>query len=184
MLKQYEEDNKSNFEGTIIDIETIGQFNKQYSTNNDSRLYQYMKQVIFGYINSSNLNIICAEGEESIQELNLKSIELLNTLEKPFYAFNSNFEQGVWFHQLGIRISIDGELNIERYESKRKAVMSLSIPQYGDPYHDDGLKCMYAWLKKQYDNAIAHNRACLLKERDILLKRGFRKPDVLLLNEP
>jgi len=24
-----------------------------------------------------------------------------------------------------------------------------------------------------------HNRSCLLKERDILLKRGFRKPDDL-----
>lgn len=183
MLKQYKENNKSNFEGTIIDIETIGQFNKGYSNVNDSRRFQHIRQIIFGYINSSHIYIICAEHEESIQELNLKSIELLNALEKPFYAFNSNFEQGVWFHQLGIKISINGELNIERYESKRRAVMSLSIPQYGDPYHDDGLKCMYAWLEKQYDNAIAHNRACLLKERDILLKRGFRKPDTLLFNE-
>jgi hypothetical protein len=183
MLRHYEESIQSNFEGTIIDIETIGQFNKRYSNTNDSRLYQHIKQIIFGYINSSHIYIICAESRESIQELNLKSLECINKLERPFYAFNSNFEQGVWFHQLGIKISINGELNAERYESKKRAVMSLSIPQYGDPFHDDGLKCMYAWLEKQYDNAIAHNRACLLKERDILLKRGFRKPDVLLFNE-
>jgi hypothetical protein len=27
--------------------------------------------------------------------------------------------------------------------------------------------------------AIAHNRSCLLKEKDILLLRGYRKPDEL-----
>jgi hypothetical protein len=27
--------------------------------------------------------------------------------------------------------------------------------------------------------AIAHNRSCLLKERDILLKRGFRRSEEL-----
>jgi len=34
-------------------------------------------------------------------------------------------------------------------------------------------------LREEFDKAIAHNRACLLKERDILIKRGFRKPDEL-----
>jgi len=38
---------------------------------------------------------------------------------------------------------------------------------------------MQAWQDEEFDKAMAHNRACLLKEKDILLKRGFRKPDEL-----
>jgi hypothetical protein len=40
---------------------------------------------------------------------------------------------------------------------------------------------MYAWQNGEFDKAIAHNRACLMKERDILLRRGYRKPDGLAL---
>ena len=71
------------------------------------------------------------------------------------------------------------ELNQEKYESKSRAVSFLGIPQYNDPFNDNGLLCMNAWLKGQTEKAIAHNRSCLLKERDILLKRGTRKPDKL-----
>lgn len=38
---------------------------------------------------------------------------------------------------------------------------------------------MAAWDNGGYNEVIAHNRACLLKERDILLKRGYREPDIL-----
>jgi hypothetical protein len=38
---------------------------------------------------------------------------------------------------------------------------------------------MNAWHKGEFDAAIAHNRACLLKERDILIKRSCIKPDEL-----
>jgi len=41
---------------------------------------------------------------------------------------------------------------------------------------------MYAWQAGEFDKAVAHNRACLMKERDILLKRGYRKPDGLPLS--
>ena len=37
MMIQYEERTNSNFEGTIIDIETTGEFNKSYD---DSRQYR------------------------------------------------------------------------------------------------------------------------------------------------
>jgi hypothetical protein len=38
---------------------------------------------------------------------------------------------------------------------------------------------MNAWHNGEFDAAIAHNRACCLKERDILIKESFGKPDEL-----
>ena len=176
---EHKENIRSNFEGTIVDIETIGEFDERYRYTNDSREYQYMQQVIFGFINKQGLNIFCAKGTEIINELNQKTEELIDLLQRPFYAFNCNFERGVWFHQLGKRIDFDGELQRYRGESKGNARTELDIPNYGDPFNDVGKLCMQAWLRGEFDRSIAHNRACLLKERDILIKRGFRKPDEL-----
>ena len=78
-------------------------------------------------------------------------------------------------------VEFHGELNKEKFEAKRIAVQALKIPNYGDPFNDNGKYCMNAWLSGEIDKAIAHNRSCLLKEKDILLKRGFRKPDDLSL---
>ena len=167
---------ESNFEGTIIDIETIGGFCNQY---NDSRKYKQIQTVIFGFIDNKGLSIHCAKRIESLEKLNDTITQLLDDLKKPFYAFNCNFEMGVLFHSLKEIILFERELNTERYESKRSAVAKLNIPQYCDPFNDKGALCMQAWLNGQLSLAMAHNRSCLLKERDILLKRGFRPPDTL-----
>ena len=45
--------------------------------------------------------------------------------------------------------------------------------------YDKGFDCMNAWLRGNQKQAIQHNRSCLLKERDILLNRGYRLPDFL-----
>ena len=58
-------------------------------------------------------------------------------------------------------------------------VQKWGIPNYGDPFNNSGEECMLAWLRGDYENAIKHNRSRLPKERDILLKRGYRKPDKL-----
>ncbi len=181
MIIEHKEDIISNFEGTIIDIETIGEFNrnKLYTLYNDSRQYENMQQVILGFINSNNLSIFCAQGEEAINELKVQTEKTINTLKRPFYAFQTNFECGVWFHHIGIIINFDGELQKRKFESKAEARMSLNIPNYDDPFNDVGKLCIEAWGKREFDRAMKHNRACLLKERDILLKRGFRKPDEL-----
>ena len=105
-------------------------------------------------------------------------MEIINSLERPFYAFNTEFERGVFFHQLGKKIDFDGELQRGR-ESKAKARKRLGIPNYDDPFYDRGLWCMNAWHNREFDAAIAHNKACCLKERDILIKEGFREPDEL-----
>ena len=176
MIIEHQENISSNFEGTIVDIETIGEFDNRY---NDSREYKYIQQIIFGFINGNSLHIFYVRERKEIAELNEKAAEIINSLERPFYAFNTDFERGVLFYELGREIRFDGELNKERYESKADAVRNLAIPNYGDPFYDKGILCMQAWKDGKFDSAIAHNRACLLKERDILTKRGFRKPEEL-----
>lgn len=173
----------SDFKGTIIDIEAIGEFDKTYKNTNDSREYQRFKQVIFGFINRGGLSILCANGEGAICELGERTLAIIETLERPFYAFNTHFESGVLFHQLGEVITFDGELQEYKGEGKANARQRLSIENYDDPFYDVGYSCMQAWLNGQFDEAIAHNRACLLKERDILLKRGPYKPDEMKFAE-
>ena len=172
---EHHEDLLSSFKGTIIDIETIGDFCNFY----DSRRYKDLIQAIFGYVNERHLHIYCAKGEEGIKELKEKTKKIIDTLERPFYAFNCHFEMGVLYHQLGKAFYFAGELQHER-ESKRQVVRALSINNYDDPFNDNGLLCSQAWQKGEFAKAIAHNRACLLKERDILLGRGARKPDKLI----
>jgi len=179
MILEYKENIISEFEGTVIDIETIWEFEERFRFTNDSREYQYMQQVIFGFINKHSLNILCAKGMEAISDLKAETQKLIDSLERPFYAFQSAFERGLFFHQLNKRIDFDGELQRYRGESKGNARTELDIPNYGDPFNDVGKLCMTAWENGQFDSAMAHNRACLLKERDILIKRGFREPDEL-----
>ena len=166
---------KSNFEGTIIDIETIGNF----CGYGDSRRYKEIVPVIFGFINKNGLTVYCAKNSTSIS--NLKDIieRILSELKRPFYAFNSDFERGTLFHHLRKPVSFERELNKERFEGKRHVVQLLKIQNYNDPFNDNGRACMEAWLNGEINKSILHNRSCLLKERDILLRRGFRKPDEL-----
>jgi hypothetical protein len=176
MIKIYSEKIKSDFEGTIIDLETIGEFDERYV---DSRRYRYIIPVIFGFINKEGIRILCAKKEDSTPELKEEIIGALDSLARPLYAFNTDFERGVLFNHIGKRIKFEGELNWEKFESKRRVIQFLEIPNYEDPFHDNGLLCSQSWLEGKIENAIWHNRSCLLKEKDILLKRGFRKPDSL-----
>ena len=176
MIIEYKEDISSNFEGTIIDIETIGEFDNRY---NDSREYKYIQQVIFGFISGQGLHIFFVRERKEIAELNEKVAELISSLERPFYAFNTDFERGVLFYELGKEIDFDGELQKEKFESKVDAVRDLDISNYADPFYSRGFPCIKAWKDGEFDSVIAHNRACLLKERDILIKRGFRTLDKL-----
>ncbi len=175
MIIEHKEDVSSSFEGTIIDIETIGEFLNQYP---DSRRYKEIQLVIFGFINRYALHMFCAEGIEAINELRERTAMIIDSLERPLYAFNSEFERGVLFYELGKEIDFGGELQ-EGRESKANACSYLGIPNYNDPFYDKGYLCMKAWEAGEFDRAMAHNRACLLKERDILTKREFRKPDGL-----
>ena len=175
MIIEQKEDISSNFEGTIIDIETVGEFLNQYP---DSRRFRDIQLVIFGFINKDALHILCARGMKELNELRERTGKMIDSLARPFYAYNTEFERSVLFYELGREIDFDRELQ-EGRESKANACRYLGIPNYDDPFYDRGVLCMRAWQDGEFDRAIAHNRACLLKERDILLKRRFRKPDEL-----
>ena len=174
------------FNGTIIDIETIGNFDKSFT---DSKRYAKIIPVCFGTITSEKLEINCIESLEHLNELKRKIIySLYHSLEKPFTAFNSIFEQSVFFHtfsnltnDITIKHGFQRELNLNQYEAKEDVVKKLYIPDYDDPYNGDGRLVPKAWIHGDYKGVIAHNRACLLKERDILLKRGYRDPDKIKL---
>ena len=181
MIQELREEISSNFKGTIIDIETIGDFNGRYRNTGDWREYEGIQQVIFGLINGQFLQILYVTKKEEIDELTGRISAIIDKLEKPFYAFNTSFEVNVLTCQLGRAIAFECELQREKFESKANAVRELGIPTHGDPFNDKGLLCMYAWQNGEIEQAVAHNRACLLKERDILLKRGYRKPNGLAL---
>lgn len=166
------------FSGTVIDIETIGSFCDEYD---DSRRYWKHIPVIFGYINKDKLEIHCAESQREITLLKTIINQKVPMLSRPLYGFNCVFERGVLFHFCDVILNFDGELNRDRYEGKRVVVSSLGLPSYEDPFNDSGYHCMLAWLNGKVKQAIRHNRSCLLKERDILLKRSHRKPDDLTL---
>lgn len=175
-MKVWQEEMRSGFPGTIIDIETIGGFQNNYF---DSRRFANIVPVIFGFITKDELTVYCAKKNDSIPMLHSKISELLEGLPRPFHAFNTHFETGSLYHQLGLEVKFDGELQKREREWKGDVVKELGIPQYNDPFNDRGFLCMKAWERGDIDNSIAHNRACLLKERDILLKRGFIKPKPL-----
>jgi len=180
VIIEHNEDIISDFEGTVIDIETVGEFLNQYL---DSRRYKDMQLIIFGFINRHGLQIFCAEGKKSINELNEKTEKIIDGLERPFYAFNSEFERGVLFYELDKKIIFDGELQKEKYEKKSDARTEFDISNYDDPFYDNGYLCMKAWENGEFDKAITHNRACLLKERDLLLKRGSFIPIEVKFNK-
>ena len=101
MIQELREEIVSDFKGTIIDIETIGDFNGRYRNTGDWREYEGIQQVIFGYVNSQYLQILWVKQKEEIAELNDRVAKIIDTLEKPFYAFNTAFEKNVLTCQLG-----------------------------------------------------------------------------------
>jgi len=178
MVVVYSEVVKSDFEGTIIDIETIGDFCREHR---DSREYHKLLPLIFGYIDRNGLKIYYSKKIEPTRNFKDTVARTIPNLNTPLYAFQCCFERGVLYHSLGITISIDGELNKDKREWKGDAVASLGIENYDDPFSDIGRKCKEELEKGNTEPCIKHNRSCLLKERDILLKRGFRTPDGLEL---
>ncbi len=178
MIIEHKENINSNFNGTIIDTEFIGSFNRFYSVD-DTRRYIDTKLIIFGFINKECLHIHCAKGMEGIAELNLKTREIIDSLKRPLslLAFHCAVTAGVLFHVLGFKPFIYGELDTEKAEQKAEVVKKLNISNYDDPFFSDGFACSKAWTNLQFNEAISHNRACLLKERDILIKRNYRTPD-------
>ena len=174
MIIEHKENISSDFYGTIIDIEFIGSFNRFYSID-DARRYEDTKLIIFGFMNKEFLHIHCAKGIEGIVELNVKTGEIMDSLKTTSltFAFHCDVTSGVLFHALGFKPFFHGELGTGSTERKADVVKELNISNYDDPFFGDGFACSQAWMNSQFSEAIAHNRACLLTERDILIKRHY-----------
>lgn len=65
-----------------------------------------------------------------------------------------------------------GKINEKTRDANIRALSTLNIRE---------IDYFFLHAKKDFKNVVAHNRACLLKERDILLKRGYRTPDKIEL---
>jgi len=180
-MRKYEESIKPPIQGTIIDIESIGDFNNHYP-DDDSRQYSDIQPVIFGYLSEGILVIYCAENKDEKSCLIQQIKDEFQQLPSPYYAFNSRFERGVLFHSCDMIINFECELNMMSREKKKYTVQSLGIDNYDDPFYDNGYQCLISWENGDIESAIKHNRSCLLKEREILRKRGFREPDKMIFN--
>lgn len=182
MIKYFIEEAETLFEGTIIDIEAIGKFDYYILDITDSRRCRHVKPVMMGHISGGHLQIAYIE---DVRDLSLfldylKSKAFLD-MPRPYYGFNCDFERSVLYHSCNLKIIFDFELNIEKFEGKARARKALKIPNYNDPFNDLGHLFPKAWLERRIEECLKHNRACLLKERDILSRRGCREPEELKL---
>ena len=153
--------------GTIIDLETIGSFNREYPPW-DPRHYASISPTIFGYLTGETLVQHCAEKTEEIQEIIEIMRDMLPLLEQPLYALNCSFEGGIIANtcrQAYVFLDVRGD----KYHGSKWSIRRwLGIPAYGDPFHGDGLRCIHEWRRGNHQECLRHNRACLLIERDIL----------------
>jgi len=174
-LYTFEETVKSNLKGTIIDIKTIGEYDKMHK--GDSRECASKMVIAFGYLGSQNLTIICAKDADGLKDIKIPIPAVLGSLERPFYAFNCSFESYVLYHQIGIKIIFDGDIQPHKWDRKEASIKLLKIPNYGDPFYDDGSKCKDLWSEGGFLAVVAYHRASLLKERAMLIKQGYRDID-------
>ena len=166
MVREHREHSSMRIKGTIIDLESTGEFDRAYPPW-DPRQYANISPTIFGYITGKALVQHCAEGEKQIHEIIEIMKEVLPGLEQPFYALNCNFEKSVITNTCGQTHPFQDVRENKYYGSKWAIREQLSIPTYDDPFHGDGLRCMHEWHRGNYDDCLRHNRACLLIERDI-----------------
>ncbi|RLI47314.1 hypothetical protein DRO69_00920 [Candidatus Bathyarchaeota archaeon] len=171
-------------QGTIIDIETIGEF----LDCDGLERYKQIKPIVVGFLDCDMIEILYITEESDQDFAGLRSIlkAKLSEVNHPFYAFNTEFEMGVLYWFLGEKVTFDRDLMLKVttaygqtvWESKRCLVKDLGIPNFDDPFWDIGYKVPEAWENFQNTGnsrflweIIRHNRACLLKEYEILRKR-------------
>ncbi|MHA1637592.1 MAG: hypothetical protein ACTSUB_06200 [Candidatus Thorarchaeota archaeon] len=171
---------ETTFEGTIIDIETVGEFRRVggFSPLGQDYLGRYkdMKITTVGFLSENELSVFFVKDAESLDNFRKKAISILKTRTAPTYAFNKSFEEGCYFWNSGQEsLHIDNELQSFTGEKKENVVIKLGINKYDDPFHGEGRKCVSAFFQGNIDDIVKHNRACLLKENQILAKRGAKK---------
>lgn len=171
--------------GTIIDFETIGDIDND--NDNEEERYINVKPFIFGVLSLESGKIIqwYVENEDYISNMSDKNrnfiSNILSVLSEPFYAFSSQFERNIIKNITGkdykfLELQTPFEL-IGYREKKQFLCNKLMIDNYNDPFDGDGGLCITEFESGNVENSLKHNRACLLKEYDILISRGVYKID-------
>lgn len=163
MIFEHEENVDEPIDGTIIDLETIGEFKDL----NDCQRYQDIKPVIYGLLEVNKIEIYYIKTKKDIPELINLIDENIQNLKMPLYAFNCEFERCILSYYLGKTFEFQ-ELQPREKISKEYVCWELGISNFEDPYHGRGILCYQAWLRGEYENCVKYNRACLLKEAEIL----------------
>lgn len=177
IYEKHQEEIETDFEGTIIDIETIGNFGTPsgFFPQGQDYLSRYcnMKITTIGILSNDLLQIFIAKNEESMERFQKKVTKEMRGADSPTYAFNKSFEEGCFYWNSGHElVNLDYELQSKVGESKKAVVATLKINNFDDPFYDIGRKCVDAFEAGDLQSIIQHNRACLLKEHQILRKRG------------
>jgi len=160
---------ETGFTGTVIDLESVGDFNDYYFSS-DPRRYAFHRATVFGYLTDGGLVQYCAEGMNELPVLVDIINDVLPSLDSPFYALNCHFERGVFVNTCSLVPKPLIDVRGRNLRGSKWAIRGrLGIPKYDDPFDGDGRKCKEEWKKGNYPDCLKHNRACLLIERDILL---------------
>lgn len=193
--RTYLEESPGQLNGTIIDIETIGEFSECVGLG----LYKQIRPIVVGFLDCNSIEILYITKETRRDFDALRSVlrRKMCRVKHPLYAFNAEFEMGVLYWFLGRPVMFDRDLMFSMntpygesvWESKRYLVKDLGIPNFDDPFHDMGFRVPEAWEDFQRSGnveflkeIIIHNRACLLKEYTILKKRRrWRKVDKTII---
>ena len=176
---QHEEAVEADFKGTIIDIETVGEFGEaSYCQDKEDYLARYrnIRITAVGILAGGKLQIFAAKGVEHLADFQRSAIMFMSKATGPLHAFNKAFEEGCYYWNSGREIlDIDRDIQMTRREKKEAVVRNLGLPGYDDPFNGEGRLCVRAFQSGKVEDIIKHNRACLLKEYGILNKRGARE---------
>lgn len=168
-MKEYSEKTKRlRLKGTILDIETVGEFEQRFPSW-DERYYTNLQPTILGYLTDDVLVQHCAEGFDEIGKLIEEMLDTIPKLESPVFALNSRFERHILKKSCNLEpliVDVRGIVPGSKWKLREK----LGIPTYDDPFNGVGRKCAIEWLNGEYEKCMKHNRACLQIERDILEK--------------
>jgi len=178
ILEKYGVEHKT-FEGAVIDLETD---ERNFSDElQGADRYKNHCAVCCGILDKNKVEIIAKTCNAS-NELFVQAVdEKVRGTNHPYYAFNVGCDMALLTKLLGREIQFDRELQNE-YESKREVVQNLRIPNFDDPFNGLGYLAAKEWTKHletretdRVKRVIAHNLACVLKEYNILIRRGYRR---------
>ena len=174
--------NHKGFIGAVIDLETDGQ---PFSDNcPGAGRCKLQSAVSCAILNEDSVEVI-AKTCETPDEVFAKKVEKsLAKTKHPYYAFNAGFDMAILSKLLGKKVPFERELQQVTYQAKGRYRQNLGIPNFDDPFHDNGRLAGLEWknhLKTKEREGVkkimAHNLTCVLKEYCILVRGGNREID-------